>query len=465
MLTLSSYESQFEQQKFVFARLNVDSPDTVKYFLSFLLLSLHTRIDLITYLTQASLDDIATIELPRLKEASHRSYDFVCSKMPLLREKERFAILRHWFICLDLARFLLASDEKRLNWILALRWAEDKGLHTNLRSLLATYKRAQIKINLQSLRRAVLKGCKDPLQKLGSLMLELPDHLQRLDRAFISTQAFDIEQVISELSDRLIHQRSEGKTSHAPNSWLATTDSSNSKRSSSSVRDSGIRTQNRADALGLPLDPTKVFTQKLKPCDTEQTMPEDKSPPPPPPGQLYNKADYDEEDIRILEEVGDYRFGAISSKLSNEGLFILPHEIVFDEEEFLVLLRASISLSKEEKTRLLQTIPNLSQSQIDELFRLFADEIRKYQSLSPKHLIQLKELEAKFSNDWQEIQKQFQDYRRQQLWAGKGDPTGPPATAETVPPVTSIEESEPLSSSDFEDVDVDEDEDDDDDDS
>ena len=114
---------------------------------------------------------------------------------------------------------------------------------------------------------------------------------------------------------------------------------------------------------------------------------------------------YDDEDIRVLGEVGDYRFGSITAALSNDNIPVPPHDqAVFDEQRFLTLLRGSISLTRDEKWPIIQAIPRLSQFQIDELQKILEEERRKFSELSPKHLLQLQKLEAKHAEDWRDLQ-------------------------------------------------------------
>ncbi len=78
----------------------------------------------------------------------------------------------------------------------------------------------------------------------------------------------------------------------------------------------------------------------------------------------------------------------------------------FDEKKFLKLLAKSISLTKTEKQRIITSIPKLSQYQIDELMRIFEEEQKKFSELNKKHEDQLKGLEEKHKNDWNDIEMQ-----------------------------------------------------------
>ena len=141
------------------------------------------------------------------------------------------------------------------------------------------------------------------------------------------------------------------------------------------------------------------------PADTGQP-PKDQGPPPPPPGKTASKDDgYDDEDIRVLGEVGDYRFGSVMAGLNNDNIAVPEHpETKFDEQAFLSMLRGSISLTRDEKWRIIQAIPKLSQFQLDELQKILTEEKEKFSALSPKHLLQLQKLEQKHAQDWNDLQ-------------------------------------------------------------
>ena len=117
------------------------------------------------------------------------------------------------------------------------------------------------------------------------------------------------------------------------------------------------------------LDPTQVFAAPPAPptpppgtqgASTPATgqQPAGGTPPPakdsgktpPPAGTPVNaeelkKQGYDDEDIRVLGIVGNYRFGDISSALTVENIVAPAHpESKFDEKAFLLMLAGSISL-------------------------------------------------------------------------------------------------------------------------
>ncbi len=178
------------------------------------------------------------------------------------------------------------------------------------------------------------------------------------------------------------------------------------------------------------LDPTQVFASPPPPPasatpasatgddeDGQAAPPQDAGPPPPAVGKEVKIGDgpdgkpakdgkgYDEEDVRILGEIGTYRFGTVMGSLTNNNITVPTHpETKFDEQLFLTMLRGSISLTRDEKWRIIQAIPKLSQFQIDELQKILEEEKRKFSELSPKHLQQLMKLEQKHASDWKDLQ-------------------------------------------------------------
>ncbi len=166
------------------------------------------------------------------------------------------------------------------------------------------------------------------------------------------------------------------------------------------------------------LDPSQVFAAPPAPPQQggsqgqpaaqgdDATPAKDAGPKPPPPGVVATKEmGYDDEDLKILAQVGDYRFTSITDALTNDKIAIPEHpETNFDVQKFLGLLRGSISLTRDEKWRIIQAIPKLSQFQIDELQKILSDERQKFCELSPKHLLQLMKLEQKHAEDWKDLQ-------------------------------------------------------------
>lgn len=101
----------------------------------------------------------------------------------------------------------------------------------------------------------------------------------------------------------------------------------------------------------------------------------------------------------------NFQLGAMLPEKLN--VRIQPHSLDFDEEKFLRLLAGSISLSRDEKKRIIDTIPKLRQSQVDELIRIFEEEKLKFAQLSKKHVPQLEKLAKQHAQDWLDLEVSY----------------------------------------------------------
>lgn len=111
-------------------------------------------------------------------------------------------------------------------------------------------------------------------------------------------------------------------------------------------------------------------------------------PPPPPPPKPSKPANF---------QLGALLPAYLRVKIS-------PHSLKFDEQYFLRLLAGSISLTKDEKARIVESIPKLKQAQIDELIRIFEEERRKFAELGEEHAPQLEKLARQHYEDWTDIE-------------------------------------------------------------
>lgn len=91
---------------------------------------------------------------------------------------------------------------------------------------------------------------------------------------------------------------------------------------------------------------------------------------------------------------------------------IPQHSLKFDEQNFLRLLAGSISLTKDEKKRIIESIPKLKQAQIDELIKIFEEEKRKFAELSKKYADQLEKLAQKHYEDWIDLEASFKQQQK-----------------------------------------------------
>lgn len=74
-----------------------------------------------------------------------------------------------------------------------------------------------------------------------------------------------------------------------------------------------------------------------------------------------------------------------------------------NEEEFLDLLKNSLSLNTSEKKRVIDAVPTLSQFQFDELKKVFLEEREKFRELAWEHPDDIKKLLKKQQEEWLEL--------------------------------------------------------------
>ncbi|OGJ42026.1 hypothetical protein A3J23_02700 [Candidatus Peregrinibacteria bacterium RIFCSPLOWO2_02_FULL_48_14] len=109
----------------------------------------------------------------------------------------------------------------------------------------------------------------------------------------------------------------------------------------------------------------------------------------------------------------NYVFGA-RMKTFVTTIKLPAHSLTFDENLFINLLAGSISLSKDEKRKIVDSIPKLRQEQVDELVRIFEEERQKFVELSPKHGTQLKKLEDEHAADWRDLEINYKSEQKGQ---------------------------------------------------
>jgi hypothetical protein len=78
-------------------------------------------------------------------------------------------------------------------------------------------------------------------------------------------------------------------------------------------------------------------------------------------------------------------------------------EVEVNEEDFLDLLKFSLSLNTMEKKRVVDAAPTLSQFQFDELIKVFSEERVKFKDLAKEHPEDIKKLVAKQQAEWIEL--------------------------------------------------------------
>ena len=75
-------------------------------------------------------------------------------------------------------------------------------------------------------------------------------------------------------------------------------------------------------------------------------------------------------------------------------------EVTVDEGDFLDLLKHSLSLNTQEKKRVVDAVPTLSQFQFDELTKVFKEERSKFKELAKEHPEDIKKLLVKQQEEW-----------------------------------------------------------------
>ncbi len=121
-------------------------------------------------------------------------------------------------------------------------------------------------------------------------------------------------------------------------------------------------------------------------------------------------------DEKIKEKDPSGRAGQLGTR--KEHIFTIPvhPNTNFDEENFLTLLEGSISLTMEEKQRVIDAIPRLKIEQINELISIFTEEKQKFS-----------ELENEFSDDVKKLKEEREkeilrtEEKKEELAESEGD--------------------------------------------
>ncbi len=103
-----------------------------------------------------------------------------------------------------------------------------------------------------------------------------------------------------------------------------------------------------------------------------------------------------------------------SAVASNTPIKLPKHSLSFDENKFIKLLAASISLSKTEKKKIIDTIPSLRQKQIDDLIKIFEEEGAKFAELPKRHQDELKKMVDKHKREWEELEDEYRTHGKQE---------------------------------------------------
>ncbi len=115
-----------------------------------------------------------------------------------------------------------------------------------------------------------------------------------------------------------------------------------------------------------------------------------------------------------------YVFGSIWDNFTT-SIKIPPHSLQFDETRFLRLLAGSISLTRDEKWKIIQFVPKLTQYKVDQLMTILEEEQRKFRELSMEHGEHLQKLEEKHAMEWKDLEYKFEQKGKRDEDSGKAD--------------------------------------------
>lgn len=91
-------------------------------------------------------------------------------------------------------------------------------------------------------------------------------------------------------------------------------------------------------------------------------------------------------------------------KIRPKHLTVLPTTMpTVEEPRFYTLLGASISLSLEEKQRIIEAVPKLQPNQLTDLMRILDEEQRRFAAMSQKHDEQLTKLRRRHQTEWEQV--------------------------------------------------------------
>lgn len=114
-------------------------------------------------------------------------------------------------------------------------------------------------------------------------------------------------------------------------------------------------------------------------------------------------------EAKLQEQDPSARAGQLSTRGGH--IFTIPEHpnTTFDEANFLVLLEGSISLTMEEKQRVIEAIPRLSIEQINELISIFTEEKQKFSELENEFADDVKKLKAEREKEIQRTEEKKEE--------------------------------------------------------
>ncbi len=113
--------------------------------------------------------------------------------------------------------------------------------------------------------------------------------------------------------------------------------------------------------------------------------------------------------------------GKYKGNIFQTAIKIPAHNLSFDENYFLQLIAGSIALRIDEKEKIIDSIPKLSQRQVDELMKIFEEEKDKFDELAAKYPDQIKQLRDKAKNDWKLMETKLEQKKETEVNQNKVD--------------------------------------------
>ncbi|MCD5382690.1 hypothetical protein LR002_01040, partial [Candidatus Gracilibacteria bacterium] len=144
-------------------------------------------------------------------------------------------------------------------------------------------------------------------------------------------------------------------------------------------------------------------------------------PPPPIPPQDDNSTTQNDGNTPVKEEpivpIGE--FGLSDDFQTN--IKLQEHETEVNENYFISLIAGSISLSIDEKKKIIENFGSLNQFQVDELIKIFEEEKGKFSALDIKHKEQLDKLQQQHKIAWEAYEAEQQQKEEVETEEGEAE--------------------------------------------
>lgn len=145
------------------------------------------------------------------------------------------------------------------------------------------------------------------------------------------------------------------------------------------------------------------------------------TPPPPIPPQDDNSTTQNDWNTPVKEEpiVPIWEFWLSDDFQTN--IKLQEHETEVNENYFISLIAWSISLSIDEKKKIIENFWSLNQFQVDELIKIFEEEKWKFSALDIKHKEQLDKLQQQHKIAWEAYEAEQQQKEEVETEEGEAE--------------------------------------------